>query len=95
MSTPDKSNGNAQRTPRKQGEKITPRKAWRKYKRTGNGTLLTLSELAKALGETERTIKSWQRNRVIPVIDLGWRTKRFQLESVMKALERRELKALA
>jgi len=79
---------------RKQGEQITPRKDWRKHVRRGNGTLLTLSEVAKALGETDRTIKSWQRNRVIPVIDLGWRTKRFRLDSVLKALERRELKAL-
>ena len=64
----------------------------KKYNRRGNGALLNTQELATALGESVRTIISWRHNHVIPVIDLGHRSKRYRLESVMAALAKREVK---
>jgi hypothetical protein len=48
----------------------------RKNYRPGGGPYLNASELAAALGESERTILSWRHNGVIPFVDLGFRTKR-------------------
>jgi predicted site-specific integrase-resolvase len=55
---------------------------------------LTAKELAERLGEKIFTIQRWGRAKVIPVIDLGHRTKRFDFESVKAALLRRQLKAV-
>jgi hypothetical protein len=50
-------------------------------------------ELAAALGETERTVNTWRRNRVIPTIDAGFRCKRYDLAAVLNALQKRTVKA--
>ena len=63
-----------------------------KYRRLGNGELLTLDELAQALGETPRTIRNWRSKGLIPVLVLGHRSLRFRLDSVLAALGRREIK---
>lgn len=70
----------------------TKKSARKKYNRRGNGALLNTQEIAKALGENERTIISWRQNHVIPVIDCGHRSKRFLLDAVMAALAKREIK---
>jgi len=41
--------------------KMKPRSRWKKYRRPGKGELLTQAELARALGETPRTIMNWPR----------------------------------
>jgi len=71
-----------------------PRDQWRKYRRRGNGELLTEEELANALGEETRTIRSWRQAGIIPTIVLGYRSRRFRLDAVMEALRRREVKAV-
>ena len=56
--------------------------------------LLTGRELADALGLPERTVKRLSRQKKIPVAILGYRTHRYRLPKVMKAMEkltRREL----
>jgi hypothetical protein len=55
---------------------------------------LTDQELAKALGEKIHTINTWRRRGIIPHLDLGYRTKRFDLASVKAALLKRQLKAV-
>jgi hypothetical protein len=67
----------------------------RKVTRRGNGALLDTRELANALGENERTIRSWRAAGIIPVIQCGYRTQRFKLPDVMDALERRTIRALS
>jgi hypothetical protein len=47
---------------------------------------LTGSELAVALNEPLFTINQWRRRGIIPTIDLGHRTKRYDLASVKAAL---------
>jgi helix-turn-helix protein len=64
----------------------------KKYNRRGNGALLNTKELANALGESVRTIISWRHNHTIPVLDLGHRSKRYRLDDVLAALQRREVK---
>jgi hypothetical protein len=56
---------------------------------------LTAEELAVALNEPPYTINQWRRRGIIPTIDLGYRTKRYDLESVRAALLKRQLKARA
>jgi excisionase family DNA binding protein len=73
--------------------KMKPRKRWKKYRRPGKGELLTLDELARALGETRRTIRNWRSKGVIPVLVLGHRSLRFRLAAVLEALRKREVKA--
>ena len=51
---------------------------------------LTAVELASELHEPVFTIKRWSRQGIIPTIDLGWRTKRFDLASVRAALLKRQ-----
>jgi hypothetical protein len=70
-----------------------PRKRWKKYKRPGGGQLLILTELAVALGETERTVRRWKSMGLIPVLTLGHRSLRFRLGAVLLALEKRQIKS--
>jgi predicted site-specific integrase-resolvase len=58
----------------------------------GNRFLNTESEIAAALGEKERTIRSWRHTGVIPAIVLGHRTVRYKLDDVIKALEKRTVR---
>lgn len=67
----------------------------RKSKRRGNGCLLDGKELAAVLGEENRTITTWRRRGIIPWIDAGYRSKRYRLADVLKALERRTIKPAA
>ena len=79
-------------TPDQQRSNKRPRKQWNKYHRPGKGALLTLDELARALGETPRTIRNWRAKKLIPYFALGHRTLRFRLNSVLAALEKRQIK---
>jgi DNA-binding transcriptional MerR regulator len=56
--------------------------------------LLDTPQLAEALGQGERTIRTWQRKRIIPVIVCGHRTHRYRLSDVQRALEKRTLKEI-
>jgi hypothetical protein len=67
----------------------------REYHRPGNGLLQTEAEIAAALGETERTIRTWRHGGIIPSTVLGHRTVRYRLNDVIKALERRTVKEVA
>ena len=64
----------------------------RKLKRRGNGCLLNGSELAAALGEETRTIVTWRQRGIIPFIDAGYRTKRYKLDDVLRALAKRTIR---
>lgn len=56
---------------------------------------LNKSELAIELGlPSTRIVDSWVRKRMIPVIDGGHRTKLFNLEKVLIALDKFEIKAV-
>ena len=61
----------------------------RKITRRGGGALLDERELAAALGESERTIRTWRKAGVIPAINCGYRTNRYKLADVMASLEKR------
>ena len=61
--------------------------------RPGGGHLLSSNELARVLGESPKTIQSWRNANIIPVIDTGFRTKRYSLPAVLAALEKRTIKA--
>jgi predicted site-specific integrase-resolvase len=61
---------------------------------TGNGILMTESELARELGVSPRTIRSWRYKGFIPCIKLGYRTLKFRLPTVLDALQRRERKPI-
>jgi hypothetical protein len=56
---------------------------------------LTDEELANELHEKVYTINQWRRRGIIPVLDLGYRTKRYDLASVKAALLKRQLRARA
>src|SRR5881275_2279611 len=58
----------------------------RKATRRGGGVLLDIAELAAALGESERTIRTWRAAGVIPAIICGYRTHRYKLPDVLAAL---------
>ncbi len=49
----------------------SPATQWKKYHRPGNGELLTLGELARELGETERTIRNWRKQGSCPRMVIG------------------------
>ena len=66
----------------------------RKYHRPGNGVLQTEEEIALALGEESRTIRTWRHAGIIPFVSLGYRTIRYRLPDVIKALEKRTIKAV-
>ena len=59
----------------------------------GNGTgakpLLTIVETAAALGESERSLRTWTKAKIIPVIIIGTRTHRYKLQDVISSLEKR------
>jgi excisionase family DNA binding protein len=76
----------------KRRRKMKPRKRWKAYHRPGNGELLTREELARALGETPRTILRWRQKGLIPCLKLGHRSIRFRLDSVLAALDKRQVK---
>jgi hypothetical protein len=63
----------------------------RKVKRRGRGLLLNKRELADVLGEEERTIITWVRAGILPVISCGYRTQRFKLSDCIGALEKRTI----
>ena len=63
-----------------------------RYHRRGKGVLLTAKELASELGEEPRTITTWRQRGIIPWIDAGYRSKRFKLNDVLAALEKRTIK---
>jgi hypothetical protein len=79
-------------TSKQQGGNRIPRSQWKKYRRPGNGELLTLNELAHALGETPRTVRNWRTKGIVPSIVLGHRSIRFRLGAVLLALSKREVK---
>jgi hypothetical protein len=64
----------------------------KRHPRPGGGVVLTEQELAKALGERVRTIRTLDKNGIIPHLHLGHRTKRYLLDSVLAALQKREHK---
>jgi Helix-turn-helix domain len=66
----------------------------RRVRRRGGGCLLTTTELAAALGESERTVLTWRQRGLIPYVDAGYRSKRFRLNEVLDALARRTIKAV-
>ena len=61
----------------------------RKVTRPRGGALLDQSELARVLGESERTIRTWRKANLIPFIVIGYRTHRYKLDDVLAALEKR------
>ena len=70
---------------------MTSRKRRRKNSpRPGQGELLTEKELAKRLGEKERTVMSWRYRGIIPYLSLGHRSVRYRLDHVLSALDKRE-----
>ena len=71
---------------------MKPRSRWKKYRRPGKGELLTEAELARALGETPRTVMNWRHRGIIPSIVLGHRSVRFRFDAVLAALDRRQIK---
>ena len=55
--------------------------------------LITKKALATALAlESTRTIDTWVRQKMIPVYVMGHRTRLFDLDRVLAALERYEVK---
>jgi len=72
--------------------KMKPRSKWKKYRRPGKGELDTEAELARKLGEEERTVRNWRYEGFIPYIKLGHRTIRYRLESVLAALEKKTVR---
>jgi hypothetical protein len=62
--------------------------------RLGNGALLDKYELAPKLGESVKTIDTWTKNGVIPFIPCGPHTRRYQLDDVLRALQRRQVTAV-
>jgi excisionase family DNA binding protein len=62
------------------------------HRRPGNGELLNKSELARKLGESDRTIQRWQQRGLIPCIRMGHRSLRFRLDAVLEALDRKQVK---
>jgi hypothetical protein len=43
----------------KRRRKMKPRRKWKNYRRPGDGELLTREELARALGESPRTLRAF------------------------------------
>jgi excisionase family DNA binding protein len=54
--------------------------------------LFTTKELAADLNKPESTILRWARMRVIPSIQLGWRTRLYDPEAVRAALLKRTVR---
>jgi DNA-binding transcriptional MerR regulator len=55
--------------------------------------LLTGQELAEATGFPHRTIQHWTQTGLIPVVYIGHRTLRYDLEAVRAALVKRTIVA--
>jgi hypothetical protein len=72
--------------------KMKLRKLWKTHRRPGKGELKTEAELARALGERERTIRNWRCKGIIPYLTLGHRSIRYRLDAVLAALEKRQIK---
>lgn len=53
--------------------------------------LIDIKKLSEELGETERTLRNWIAARRIPVLKIGPRTMRFDLQRVREAIERFEI----
>jgi len=71
---------------------MKPRHKWLEYKRPGKGELLSTEELARALGETARTIANWRSRGLVPYIVLGHRSIRYRLEAVLATLDKKQIK---
>lgn len=57
--------------------------------------LLTKKALATALAlESTRTVDTWVRKKMIPVLVTGHRSRFFDLDRVLTALEKYEVKAI-
>jgi hypothetical protein len=59
-----------------------------------NNRLLTETQIARKLGPgfSKNSIRRMRRERLIPVIRLGYRTLRFDLDAVVAALHRRTIR---
>jgi len=71
---------------------MKPRSKWRPYHRPGKGLLKTEAEMARRLGEQQRTLRHWRLKGIVPAIVLGFRTIRYDEEAVMAALSKRQTK---
>ena len=71
---------------------MKPRRKWKKHHRPGTGELKSEAELARALGEEERTVRNWRYKGIIPFLKLGHRQIRYRLGPVLDALEKRQIK---
>jgi hypothetical protein len=76
----------------KKKRQMKPRIKWKKYRRPGKGELKSEAELARALGEEERTVRNWRYKGLIPYLSLGHRQVRFRLDAVLDALDKRQIK---
>jgi hypothetical protein len=76
----------------KKKRRMKPRTKWKKYRRRGGGELKTEAELARKLGEEERTVRNWRYRGLIPYLSLGHRSIRYRLDAVLAALEKRSVK---
>ena len=75
--------------------KQSARKSKGKVHRRGGGILQDTPELAATLGESERTIRTWTANGIITPIICGYRSYRYRLDDVLRALEKRTVKGLS
>jgi len=55
---------------------------------------LTTREMAAEVQKPVSTIQRWSRERLIPFINAGWRTKLYDPEAVRKALLKKTVKEL-
>jgi hypothetical protein len=54
--------------------------------------LLKRPQLAKAISVSQRTVDNWQKQKRIPFLKLSARCVRYHLPSVLRALQRFEIK---
>jgi hypothetical protein len=71
--------------------KMKARSKWKRYRRPGKGELKSEAELARALGEEQRTVRNWRYRGLIPYLSLGHRSIRYRLPQVLEALEKRQI----
>jgi hypothetical protein len=76
----------------KKKRKLKPRSKWKIHRRPGRGELLTEAEIARALGELPRTVRTWRVKGFVPSLTLGHKTIRYRLGPVLEALEKRQIK---
>jgi hypothetical protein len=77
---------------KKRNSKTLTEHVRKQYHRPGNGALMDESEIARALGEETRTVRTWRLAGIIPALILGHRTIRFKLDAVLDALAKRTIK---